>query len=62
MTVRVMISMPAGFLAQVDARAAQEHRGRSELIREALRRYMAPEQTRSGVARVAAELAPLDSP
>lgn len=38
---RVLISLPDDFLADVDAVAAREHRSRSELIREALRAYMA---------------------
>lgn len=37
---RVLISMPEGFLQQVDKMAEEENRTRSELIREALRRYM----------------------
>lgn len=38
---RVLISLPDDFLAEVDAIAKQERRSRSELIREALRAYMA---------------------
>ena len=38
---RVLISLPDDFLADVDAVAEREHRSRSELIREALRAYMA---------------------
>ena len=41
MTTKVMISFPEEFLVQVDATAAAEQRSRSELVREALRRYMA---------------------
>ena len=37
---RLMISMPDEFLAQIDKMAEQEQRSRSELIREALRKYM----------------------
>lgn len=37
---RVLISMPEGFLQQVDKMAEEENRSRSELVREALRRYM----------------------
>lgn len=37
---RVLISMDDGFLEMVDQYANQEHRSRSELIREALRTYM----------------------
>lgn len=41
---RVLISLPDEFLAEVDALAQSEHRSRSELIREALRLYMAGSQ------------------
>ncbi len=37
---RVLISMPEGFLGQIDKLAENENRTRSELIREALRVYM----------------------
>lgn len=37
---RVLISMEDAFLAVVDKTAQQEHRSRSELIREALRSYI----------------------
>ena len=37
---RVLISMPEGFLQQVDKMAEEENRSRSELVREALRRYL----------------------
>lgn len=37
---RVLISMPAQFLQQIDKVAGDENRSRSELIREALRKYM----------------------
>jgi metal-responsive CopG/Arc/MetJ family transcriptional regulator len=40
MTTKVMVSFPAGFLDEVDRIADEEHRSRSELIREALRQYM----------------------
>ncbi len=48
MTVKVMLSFPDAFLAQVDALAEAEQRSRSELVREALRHYMA---TRTGALR-----------
>ncbi|MBN2392899.1 MAG: ribbon-helix-helix protein, CopG family [Anaerolineae bacterium] len=41
MTVKVMLSFPDEFLAQVDTLAEAEQRSRSELVREALRQYMA---------------------
>ena len=48
MTVKVMLSFPDEFLTQVDTLAEAEQRSRSELVREALRHYMA---TRSSVLR-----------
>ncbi len=41
MAVRINITMPEEFVKAVDELASAEHRGRSELIREALREYMA---------------------
>jgi uncharacterized protein len=40
MATKVMVSFPGEFLAEVDRLAQEEHRSRSELIREALRLYM----------------------
>lgn len=37
---RLLISMPEKFLQEIDDFAKQEQRSRSELIREALRKYM----------------------
>lgn len=37
---RVVVSMPEEFLENIDKVAESENRTRSELIREALRRYM----------------------
>lgn len=48
MTVKVMLSFPDEFLAQVDTLAETEQRSRSELVREALRHYMA---TRANTSR-----------
>jgi CopG family transcriptional regulator/antitoxin EndoAI len=48
MTVKVMLSLPDEFLAQVDTLAEVEQRSRSELVREALRQYMA---SRAGTLR-----------
>jgi hypothetical protein len=48
MTVKVMVSFPEGFLAEIDNIAAEEHRNRSELLCEAVRLYIA---TRRGVRR-----------
>ncbi|MDY6794613.1 MAG: ribbon-helix-helix domain-containing protein [Actinomycetota bacterium] len=40
MAIRVNVTMPEKFLEAVDDAAREEHRGRSELIREALRLYL----------------------
>lgn len=48
MTVKVMLSFPDEFLTQVDMLAKAEQRSRSELVREALRHYMA---TRASLLR-----------
>jgi len=38
--MKVMISIPEEFLAEIDRVAAEENRSRSELVREALRQYV----------------------
>ena len=40
MPQKVLVTFPPGMLKQIDECAAREHRNRSELIREAIRRYM----------------------
>jgi CopG family transcriptional regulator/antitoxin EndoAI len=40
-TVKVMVSFPDEFLEEVDRIAREEHRSRSELLREAVRLYIA---------------------
>lgn len=37
---KVLIAIPPEFLKKVDKAARQEHRTRSDLIREALRKYL----------------------
>jgi metal-responsive CopG/Arc/MetJ family transcriptional regulator len=37
---KVMVSFPSEFLAEVDRIAREEHRNRSELLREAMRLYI----------------------
>jgi Arc/MetJ-type ribon-helix-helix transcriptional regulator len=37
---KVMVSFPSEFLAEVDRVASEEHRSRSELLREAMRLYI----------------------
>jgi Arc/MetJ-type ribon-helix-helix transcriptional regulator len=46
MTTKVMLSFPEEFLTEVDRLAKQEHRSRSELVREALRLYIGFGQAR----------------
>jgi metal-responsive CopG/Arc/MetJ family transcriptional regulator len=40
MTTKVMVSFPDEFLKEVDHVAKEEHRSRSELLREAMRLYI----------------------
>ncbi len=40
MATKVMVSFPSEFLAEVDRIASEEHRSRSELLREAMRLYI----------------------
>jgi metal-responsive CopG/Arc/MetJ family transcriptional regulator len=40
MPKKVLVALPSGLLEQVDFVAQVEHRTRSDLIREALRRYI----------------------
>jgi uncharacterized protein (DUF433 family) len=44
MANKVLVSLPKKFLEDVDRVAAEEHRSRSELIREALRAYLETRQ------------------
>jgi CopG family transcriptional regulator/antitoxin EndoAI len=46
MTTKILVSLPQEFLDEVDQLAAEEHRSRSELIREALRAYLEARQAR----------------
>ena len=52
MTAKVMVSFPEEFLNQVDRIAQEEHRTRSELLREAVRLYI---QMRRGERRPGAD-------
>ena len=54
MTERVLISMPERFLFDIDKVAEEEHRSRSELIREALRTYM---ERRNALERISTNTA-----
>lgn len=40
MATKVMVSFPEGLLAELDRVAGEEHRSRSELLREAFRTYV----------------------
>ncbi|MBC7999940.1 MAG: ribbon-helix-helix protein, CopG family [Leptolyngbya sp.] len=40
MPKKVLVALPPGLLEQIDMVASVEHRTRSDLIREALRRYI----------------------
>ena len=42
----ISVSIPEEMLPEIDDAARKEHRSRSELIREALRRYLSPESGR----------------
>jgi len=44
MANKILVSLPEKFLEDVDRLAAEEHRSRSELIREALRAYLEARQ------------------
>lgn len=46
MVNKILVSLPEKFLEEVDAVAADEHRSRSELIREALRAYLETRKNR----------------
>ena len=62
MTAKVMVSFPKEFLAEVDRVAREEHRSRSELVREALRLYIGQRQRTSpqdGLAAPAVREAPV---
>lgn len=49
MTTKVMLSFPDEFLAEVDRVAREEHRSRSELVREALRLYIGKQHRPGGL-------------
>ena len=63
MTAKVMVSFPEAFLEEVDRVASEEHRSRSELLREAMRLYIEVRRARSqpgSDARVQAAVAMQD--
>jgi metal-responsive CopG/Arc/MetJ family transcriptional regulator len=55
MAAKILISLPQEFLDNVDRAAAEEHRSRSELVREALRSYLETRQERKGRVQAIAE-------
>lgn len=50
MPKKVLVALPPGLLEQVDQVAQTEHRTRSDLIREALRRYIDSFRRQSAVS------------
>ena len=61
MGAKVLVTLPEPFLAEVDRVAEEEHRSRSELVREALRQYLATQRSsrpgdRPGVRRAMASM------
>jgi len=46
MAIKILISLPQEFLEDIDRVAMEEHRSRSELVREALRSYLEARQVR----------------
>lgn len=48
MANKILVSLPEKFLEDVDHVAAEEHRSRSELIREALRAYLEARKNKKG--------------
>jgi metal-responsive CopG/Arc/MetJ family transcriptional regulator len=55
-SARVLISLPDQFLEEIDQIAGEEHRTRSELIREALRNYIRSLENIDGVGITASAL------
>lgn len=59
---KVMISLPDMFLRDLDRLASAEHRSRSELVREAIRRYVSADsgsslaQSQSTIRRAASRI------
>lgn len=58
MPKKVLVALPPGLLEQIDFIAQAEHRTRSELIREALRRYITEFRTKQGT-NVTAHISPI---
>ena len=52
---KILVSFPQEFLEVVDRLAAEEHRSRSELIREALRAYIEARQQKQARTQAIAE-------
>ena len=59
MATKILVSLPQEFLEAVDQLATEEHRSRSELIREALRAYLELRQVRKLQLKRVAEQAAL---
>lgn len=61
MPKKVLIALPPAMLEQVDYIAQCEHRTRSDLIRESLRRYLDNFKRNKGGPTLAAPYSPPDS-
>lgn len=62
MPKKVLVALPPGLLEQIDFVAQVEHRTRSDLIREALRRYLdAFKRNSFGVVKQLPEVQVLES-
>ena len=59
MAVKILVSLPQEFLDEIDRVAQEEHRSRSELIREALRSYLETRQVRKLRLKQVAEGRPI---
>ena len=62
MPKKVLIALPPAMLEQVDFIAQHEHRTRSDLIREALRRYLDNFRRQQGAAHLAVSTKEVNEP
>jgi Arc/MetJ-type ribon-helix-helix transcriptional regulator len=61
-TKKVLVALPKGLLELVDQTAKAEHRTRSDLIREALRRYLENFKRNNSYLRIVSEPEPGEMP
>lgn len=59
---KVLVALPPGLLEQIDIIAQCEHRTRSDLVREALRRYVDSFKRSHGPRLAAPKIIPIDEP